>query len=111
MTTIACRRYFRMNSGVRIPILERNQETIGSSNTTPAASMTLMMKFMYSLMAMLFSIVGVPKPAKNCSAAGSMTKYAKATPARKQNEENTTMDRMYFRSFGSSPGAMKAQIW
>ena len=58
MMTIACRRYLRMNFGVRMPSFERNQDTMGSSKTTPAASMTLMMKFMYSLMAMLFSIVG-----------------------------------------------------
>ena len=53
-----------------------------------------MIKLMYSLMAMLFTISIVPKPAKNCSAAGNMTKYAKAIPARKQNDEKNTIHLM-----------------
>lgn len=65
ITTMECLRYLRMNFGVRIPRRERNQETMGSSKTTPAASITLMMKLMYSLMAMLFSMFREPKPAKN----------------------------------------------
>src|SRR5512146_672055 len=98
-----------MNDGVRMPSCERNQETMGSSNTTPAVSMTLIMKLMYSPMAMLFAICDVPNPAKNCMAVGSITKYAKAMPDRKQKEEKKTIHRMYFRSLGSSPGAMNAQ--
>jgi hypothetical protein len=58
---------------------------------------------------LLFWIPAVLSPAKNERAEGSITKYAKATPARKQNEVKNTIHLMYLRSFGSSPGAINDQ--
>ena len=39
-TTMACRRYFLMNSGVTTPIRDRKKTTIGSSKVTPAERAT-----------------------------------------------------------------------
>ncbi|OPZ57153.1 MAG: hypothetical protein BWY89_00843 [Bacteroidetes bacterium ADurb.BinA012] len=39
-TTIACRRYFLMNSGVSTPMRARKKTTIGSSKVIPEARAT-----------------------------------------------------------------------
>ena len=92
MTTMACRRYFRMNAGVRMPSFERNQETIGSSNTTPAASITLMMKLMYSLIAMLFSIVGGAEAGEELQRGGQHHEIGEGD-ARQETERREEDDR------------------
>ncbi len=71
---IACFRYFLINSGLRIPIFERKNETMGNSNTTPAASIVEIMKLKYSSTAILLLIIDDPKLAKNSSAEGRITK-------------------------------------
>ena len=43
-------------------------------------------KLIYSLIVIMFRIPAEPNVAKNCSIYGSITKYANATPEKKQNE-------------------------
>ena len=69
----ACFLYFLMNSGFKIPIFERKKDTIGNSNTKPAASMVDIIKLKYSSMAMLLLITADPKFAKNSRAVGRRT--------------------------------------
>jgi len=85
--TIACLRYFFINAGVKIPSFVKKNETIGSSKTNPAASITLIMIDMYSFIANSFFIASVPNSAANFNARGSITKYANAIPARKHRVE------------------------
>ena len=84
---IACFLYFFMNSGLRIPIFDRKNETMGSSNTRPAASIVEIIKLKYSSTAIMLSMIDEPKFAKNSNAVGSITKYAKTIPDRKQKLE------------------------
>ena len=71
---IACFLYFLINCGFKIPILERKKDTIGNSNTTPAASIVDIIKLKYSSIAMLLLMIAEPKLAKNSRAVGSKTK-------------------------------------
>ena len=107
--TIACLRYFLINSGFKIPIFERKKDTIGNSKTTPAASIVEIIKLKYSSMAMLLLMTEEPKFAKNSSAVGSRTKYAKVIPARKQKLEKITMLFIYLLSLGFRAGSMNFQ--
>ena len=109
--TIACFLYLLMNFGVNIPSFDKKNEIIGSSKTTPAASITDKTKLKYSSTAILFVIACVPKAAKNFNAVGSITKYANDIPPRKQIEEKITIDEIYLRSEGSSPGSMNFHNW
>lgn len=102
----ACFLYFLMNSGLRIPIFERKNETIGNSNTSPAASIADIMKLKYSLTAIMFSIEDDPNVAKNESAVGSNTKYENTIPAKKQSDENITIEEIYFLSLGFNAGSI-----
>src|SRR4030095_2847055 len=109
--TIACFLYFLINLGVSMPSFERKNDIIGSSKTTPAASITDITNPKYSSTAMLFVIACVPNAAKNFRAVGSITKYANASPDRKQNDEKKTIEEIYFLSFGSRPGSINFQSW
>ena len=105
----ACFLYFLMNSGLRIPIFDRKKDTIGSSNTRPAASMVEIMKLKYSSIAILLLMTVDPKFAKNSSAVGNNTKYAKVIPARKQKLEKITMLFIYLLSPGFKAGSINFQ--
>ncbi len=106
---IECFLYFLINSGFNMPIFERKNETIGSSNTNPAASIVEIIKLKYSSMAIMLSMAEEPNVEKKDRAVGSRTKYANTTPERKQNVEKKTIEEMYFRSFGFNAGSMNFQ--
>ena len=86
-------------------------ETIGNSKTNPAASITLMIMFIYSSMANWFFIASEPNCSANFNAIGSIIKYANAIPLRKQKDEKITIERIYFFSFFLSAGEINFHSW
>src|SRR5687768_8044080 len=99
IATPAWRRYCRRKDGVSMPNRARAKLNIGISKTTPHARMKPSTKLKYSEIDHRFSIPWYVNPDANPSDDGTMTKYAKPTPARKQKIVATAIQLEYLRSF------------
>src|ERR1035437_3720666 len=77
----ACRRYLLKNSRCKMPSCDKNQATIGNSNTSPMKKQTIKKVLIYESNETLCSINLLSSyPAKNRKVSGKRKKYPTATP-------------------------------
>src|SRR5258708_16581876 len=87
--TTACRRNFVRNCGVTSPNVVRSMMTMGSSNTAPMASTSVLTKPKYSCTVIISSNARSAKLNRNRSVMGSTRYHASAAPHTNRNTPPT----------------------